>query len=108
MMKLQVFVLAVIQLLLCSAQQEEATLQKRAREAYLFTNNGAMEHLRFNRRINVAEDRFLDGHEMSMSMSMSMPHPKSKKGKGSKEPKAPKEPKGEPKGMKGDMRRVRK
>lgn len=98
-MKLQVLILVAIQWMLCAAQQEEditSSRQKRAREAYLFTNNGAMEHVRYNRRIKVAKDLFDEG---SMSYSMSMSMPPSKKGKGGKgkgappPPKEPKEPK---------------
>jgi hypothetical protein len=101
-MKLQLFVLAAIQLLLCAAQQEDATLQKRAREAYLFTNNGAMEHFRFNRRINFVEgERMLEDMSMSLSLSMSMP-PMGMKGKGAPPP--PKEPKDSGKGKKGGRR----
>jgi hypothetical protein len=100
-MKLQVLILVAIQWMICAAQQEEditSSRQKRAREAYLFSNNGAMEHVRYNRRIKVAKDLF-DEMSMSMSMSMSMPPMMSKKGKGGKgkgappPPKDPKDPK---------------
>jgi hypothetical protein len=97
-MKLQVLILVAIQWMLSAAQQEEditSARQKRAREAYLFTNNGAMEHVRYNRRIKVAKDLFDEG-SMSYSMSMSMPpmkKGKGGKGKGAPPPKEPKEPK---------------